>query len=198
MDQNILYSRMRITDYLRELSARKPVPGGGSASALTASLAAGLILMVINYTIGSYSDATCPGELVVLRDRQTADLERLTSLIDRDCEVFSSLMAVIKQKKDPSEAYRSAAEVPLDVCRIARNSLIAAEIAAPFAKKGIRADIVCATHLLRAAFSCARFNVEANLTGIKDKALADRTAGEIKTLESDIESVSVRIFDLAA
>ena len=41
-----------LKDYSKSLSTRAPVPGGGSAAALTACLGASLISMVANYSLG--------------------------------------------------------------------------------------------------------------------------------------------------
>ncbi|TBR15974.1 hypothetical protein EPO66_05245, partial [bacterium] len=47
-----VYINKSIKKYLEDLSAKKPVPGGGSASALTAALGSSLISMVVNFTLG--------------------------------------------------------------------------------------------------------------------------------------------------
>ena len=43
---------LTIKEYLHETASSKPVPGGGSAAALGASLAAGLVEMVAGLTVG--------------------------------------------------------------------------------------------------------------------------------------------------
>lgn len=47
-----MYCNKTLRGYLDDLAAKLPAPGGGSAAALTASEAAALISMVINFTIG--------------------------------------------------------------------------------------------------------------------------------------------------
>ena len=46
-----MYDSGSIKDYLRDLSAKLPAPGGGSAAALSASIGASLMCMVANYTV---------------------------------------------------------------------------------------------------------------------------------------------------
>ena len=47
--------------YLEALSAREPTPGGGSVAALVGALAAGLGVMVANFTLGrkKYATVSC-------------------------------------------------------------------------------------------------------------------------------------------
>jgi len=50
-----MYLNGSIKEYLKDLAARKPAPGGGSAAALSAAVGASLISMVANYTVGNPS-----------------------------------------------------------------------------------------------------------------------------------------------
>ena len=47
-----MYNEGSLKQYLNDLAAKLPAPGGGSAAALTAALGASLISMVLNFTIG--------------------------------------------------------------------------------------------------------------------------------------------------
>jgi formiminotetrahydrofolate cyclodeaminase len=47
-----MYKNSSLKRYLDDLAAKLPAPGGGSAAALTASLGASLISMVVNFTLG--------------------------------------------------------------------------------------------------------------------------------------------------
>ena len=47
-----MYNDSSLKQYLNDLAAKLPAPGGGSAAALTAALGASLISMVLNFTIG--------------------------------------------------------------------------------------------------------------------------------------------------
>ena len=46
------YLNKTISEFLKELSARSPVPGGGSAAALTGALGMGLLSMSARYSVG--------------------------------------------------------------------------------------------------------------------------------------------------
>ena len=47
-----MYKNRAVEDYLDELAAKLPVPGGGSSCALCAAMAAALVSMVVNFTLG--------------------------------------------------------------------------------------------------------------------------------------------------
>ncbi len=49
---SVNFKQVTLASYLEQLSRREPVPGGGSAAALTAALGAALISMAANYSIG--------------------------------------------------------------------------------------------------------------------------------------------------
>ena len=48
-----MYNEKPLRDYLNDLAARRPAPGGGSAAALSAAIGASLMSMVANYTAGN-------------------------------------------------------------------------------------------------------------------------------------------------
>ena len=54
-----MYNERSLSDYLNDLAARRPAPGGGSAAALSAAIGASLMSMVANYTVGNpkYKDS---------------------------------------------------------------------------------------------------------------------------------------------
>ena len=193
MDKIKEYRKITVEGYLDELSSRKMVPGGGSASALSAALGAGLNLMVMNYTIDPSRDDESTKELIFLKERQSQIMKELSSLIDEDCEAFGSLMKALKEKKDAQARYKAAAEVPLKICRKARESMAISEQVAAKAKSGIATDIGCASHILKAAFNAARLNVNINLAHIADEAFVEEAKNDILAMSTDIETMSESI-----
>ncbi|MDP8257953.1 MAG: cyclodeaminase/cyclohydrolase family protein [Candidatus Aadella gelida] len=184
------YLQNTIATYLEDLSAKRMVPGGGSVSALGASLAASLNLMVINFSINGIEDSPI---LLECRKEQEEGLDVLKKAIDDDCEVFLRLMKEISDKKAGPESYKNAASVPLIVCgECARSAKVSLDIL-PHANANLKSDIRCAVHMLKAAFYSARENVEINLTGISDtvyveslKAVLSENEKKILEAERDI------------
>lgn len=46
------YKEQTLKQYLDDLAAKLPAPGGGSAAALNAAIGTALISMVVNFTLG--------------------------------------------------------------------------------------------------------------------------------------------------
>ncbi len=166
-----------IKKYLKELSERRIVPGGGSAAALAASLGAGLNLMVINYS----------EDLLEEKQKQERILERLTILIDEDCRVFSELMDKISAKEEAQKEYESAAGVPMEVCRNCEESMSITSRIAKKANQHLVSDVGCAAHMLKSAFCSAWINVKVNLEYIKDPEIKARFESELKAMKERIE-----------
>ncbi|MFH1305527.1 MAG: cyclodeaminase/cyclohydrolase family protein [Candidatus Omnitrophota bacterium] len=176
-----------VKDYLSKLSAREPVPGGGSASAFAAALGAGLNLMVLNYSIpaGGQEDAKTKG-LKDARLRQEDSMRKLSALIDEDCRVFRALMEALSAKRDAQKEYRRAAEVPLKICRECCTSADITAYLVENANKKLLTDVCGAAYILKAAFLAARLNVEVNLKHIEDDLFISDTHKELKACEEKI------------
>jgi formiminotetrahydrofolate cyclodeaminase len=189
------YLRSTIEEYLRVLSERKIIPGGGSASALVAALGAGLNLMVINYSMGGASSGKAPRELSSARQRQQKSLDRLSLLVDEDCKAFQELMEALSSKRDAQKEYIVAAAVPTEICRECNTSIGITAHLAQNANRKLMTDIGCAAYILKAAFHSARLNVEVNLKHIGDRLLVESTEKELDTIEKEIDIADGRVRD---
>ena len=63
-----MYIEGRIVDFLDKLASSAPEPGGGSASALAASIGAALVSMVANLTVGKQKYADVQDQIKELVD----------------------------------------------------------------------------------------------------------------------------------
>ncbi|MFH1552427.1 MAG: cyclodeaminase/cyclohydrolase family protein [Candidatus Omnitrophota bacterium] len=187
-----LFLQGNIKEYLKELSERKIVPGGGSASALTAALGAGLNLMVINYSIKSDSDELAQG---LLEDRQSQQesLDHLSLLVDEDCKAFRELKEALLSKPDAQKEYIAAAMVPMKICRECHKSMEITARLLDSANRNLLTDVGCASHILKAAFCSAQLNVEINLKYIKDRSFVEDTEDKLKTMIKGIDRAASKV-----
>src|SRR6266545_1560094 len=175
--------------FLDELASAAPAPGGGSIAALSGAMAAGLLTMVCDLTIGKKQYAEFDDEVRSLRERSEALRAELQGLAQADVDVFNHLAAAYKLPRitDADAASRRAAiqqvtrgatEVPL---RIARAVTALLPLCAPLARHGNRnavSDVGVAVLLVQAAL----LNVEINLAVLEDQLFVRQTRAQSEDL----------------
>lgn len=172
------YKDQVVQKFLDDLAAKRPSPGGGSVAALTAALAAGLLSMVANYTIGK--DPKKDENIKDLLNQSEHLRKEFLDLMDRDVEAYASVSSSRKQGEEQYQlALRNATEVPLKVCIYCEEGLKLSESFFPDANKNLLSDLDIANILFKSALSAALINVKINLPLIKDK-------GFIKNIEQRI------------
>ncbi len=160
----INYAKVSISDYLKQLSSREPVPGGGSAAALTAAIGAGLLSMVTQYSIGrktntKATDARLKNILKSLQIQQ----QRLLELSSLDAEAYLAVSAArTKDKKAQKKASRYAAVVPREVCRLSYKALDVAPFLVAYGNPYLLSDVQVAIELLHAGYNGAVVMVKIN------------------------------------
>lgn len=172
-----IYANKPIKQYLDDLAARLPAPGGGSAAALTAATGAALISMVTNFTLGKPKYAKHEKEIsAILASSEKLRVE-LLRLVDLDVIAYKS-----KDLKD-------CLNVPFMVCRLCFEAI---KLCPPLVKKGninLISDVAVAAVLLESAFSAANFNVEINLKLLKDKKISGKVRKELSKKGNAIKKV---------
>lgn len=196
MSEHLLDQPVR--QFLAELASNAPAPGGGSVAALTGAMAAGLLTMVCDLTIGKKAYASFEGEARSIRVRAEALRAELQSFLQADVEVFSSLMDAYKlpkatenevaRRKDAIQlATRAATEVPLQSAQAAAALL---PLCGPLARQGSRnavSDVGVAAQLIRAAVPSALLNVDINLPVLEDAQFARDTRDAAASLTNGLE-----------
>jgi formiminotetrahydrofolate cyclodeaminase len=171
-----------LREFLQQAASRSPTPGGGSVSAVTAALAAAMVAMVANLTLGKrgYEEAHPVSEHALARSGAAiAELEHLSAL---DIEAFEGVMtawrmpsATPSQKTARVEAIRAAAgnasQVPLRICRSCIDILTQAAALAPSGTKSAISDVGVGAYLADAALRAAMLSIEANLALIEDESI---------------------------
>ncbi|MBN1870316.1 MAG: cyclodeaminase/cyclohydrolase family protein [Candidatus Omnitrophica bacterium] len=157
------YKNCTLDEYLDVLSKRTPVPGGGSAAAMTAAMAVALVSMVANYSKSRDSNIRSQKKIGAILKQSAQIRRRLLELVDLDAQAY---LGVVKTRQSPTKtkkkALRKAAEVPLEVCRLCYRAI---QLTPYLVEKGnprLISDIEVAAELLLAAFHSARVNVGAN------------------------------------
>ena len=135
-----------LTEFLNELASNAPVPGGGSTAALTGALAAALVSMVGNLTVGKKRYANVEEDVKALLDKSESLRRRLSDLLEADTQVYGSLSKAYKLPRDSKEqkaarayaiqaALKEAGAVPMQIAEACVGVL---DLCGPTAQKGNR------------------------------------------------------------
>ena len=165
--------------FLDAVAAPSATPGGGSASAFAAAMAASLGQMVAGLSRKKKSQAAYVDQLSTALDEMRKAADNLSEAIDRDAESYDAVMAAFKLPQSNAEetaqreaaiqkATKGAAEVPLQVAErtvalFERLGQLEGIVAA-----SMRSDLLVARLMADAGARGALANVEINLDGLKD------------------------------
>lgn len=206
-DAPTIYARESLQTYLDDAASKKPAPGGGSVSACVGALGAALVAMVCNLTRGREKFAAVEDEVQALVRKADAARERLEQLLQDDTVAYNGVIEAYKMPKETEaeQAARSqavqdglivAANVPLEICRVAVEVCRLAQVAAEVGNPQAVTDAGIGAILGEAAVVGAALNVKINLGSIKDAAYVKAAAGEIEALQG--EAAALRAEVLAA
>jgi methenyltetrahydrofolate cyclohydrolase len=199
---------LTIDEFSARLASGEPVPGGGSASAIVASLAASLLAMVANLSGGRAKYEAYASTHARALAAAEAARRRLLDLADEDATAYGRYAAALKLPRETEAererraealgtAAREASEVPLTVVR--ECALLLAHLEAMTGRSNLNAasDLEVGARLAAAAGRGAAANVMINLPAVGDARFAGGVTAELdgllETIERDMLSVSRRV-----
>lgn len=195
-----MLTRLSIEEFTESLAAANPTPGGGSAAAAAGALAASLIVMVSDLTIGREKYRTHEAAVRAIRDRAAALRKDLLALVDRDAQAYDAVVGALKLPKatEAEKAARAAAlsranlfatETPMataDAC--AALMTMAIELARKGNANAV-SDAGAAALLAYAGLRGGVMNVRINLKGIADGEQVAKARARVRRLEVDAEKL---------
>ena len=159
----IPYAQTLISDYLEQLSAKEPVPGGGSAAALSGAMGAALIEMVTRYSMGKGKPAAVETAFADTLDKAGKLRKRLLELVTLDSQAFLNMR---EAKKIGEDAYKKAtalaAGVPAEVKSKCVEGLSMTALLHQEGNRYLLSDVIAAEAFLKAAVEAANAMIEAN------------------------------------
>jgi len=199
-----LLTNQKITDFLHKTASGTPVPGGGSVSALSAALGAGLTEMVANLTIAKKGYEAVENQMTEIAETARKLREKLVTEVDKDANAYQDVLAAFKLPKTTEDektqraqaiqdAMKNAARVPLGV---ANNALQVMDLAEKVIRNGNRnaaSDGAVGTMMARTAVLGALFNVKINLASVKDQAFVEEMMQAVNQLESRVHEREAEI-----
>ena len=152
-----------LSEYLDRLSAREPVPGGGSAAALSSALGAGLIAMVTQYSLGKGKPAAVEAKLNKILVKAVDIRSQLFEMVDEDAKAYLDVVAARKLDKNAQKkAAQKAFAVPRLICRLSYQAVELTPYLVDNGNPYLMSDVEVALELLLAGYHSAIVMVKAN------------------------------------
>lgn len=181
-------------EFISALAAGTPTPGGGSAAAYVGAMAAALVAMVAQLTIGKKKYAEVEPLMKSLLEKAQNSVAVLSQAVARDSEAFTKVMEAIRLPKDTPDqaalretavekAMKHAAEVPLETAAAALDVMELATQAASYGNKNAISDAGSSCALARACIRSAGYNVRTNCSSLKDQKIVDGLIKKLKQIE---------------
>jgi formiminotetrahydrofolate cyclodeaminase len=202
-----LLKKLAIEEYLAKTASGDPVPGGGSAAALNAALAAALTEMVARLTIGRKNFEEVDARMREAAEQAAALRLKMVEMIDNDSAAYAEVLKAFQLPKETAgekssraraieDALKGAALVPLEVARAAVRIMDISRIVIASGNPNALSDGAAGLLAARMAARTALYNVRINLASLKDKAFTDRLRQEADRLEAEAEAKEKEILSL--
>ena len=166
--------RAGVEPFIEQLAAPTATPGGGSASAASGAMAAGLAHMVGSMSRGKKAYLQHEAQLSEAIARLGSLREELKAAIDADAASYNVVMKAYRAARETDDggagvnaALRQATSVPLSVAERAAEVAQIAEMLKPITNPNMASDLTSAIALAQAALTGAVANVEINLGSMK-------------------------------
>lgn len=171
---------LKVHEFLEELFSKKPVPGGGGASALVGAVAVSLAGMVANLTKGKKGYEAVSSDMERILEKAESIKNRLVDLIDEDAKgylevdkVYKSIVKTEEEKRSKKErleeALKKAYFPPMQMIEVLSE---AKELFQELEKKGTKlalSDVTIGKMFLETAMKAAEMNVYANTELMRDE-----------------------------
>lgn len=186
----------KLKDYLNVLAKARPVPGGGSASALVLSLGLSLFSMCLGYSKSRFRAKQYQESKQNLKKL----LEQSLELIDRDKEAYKMVKKAFKlpqntkkekekRKEEIEASLKEATLVPLEVVRIAKEGLSWGKEFRKFCNKNLISDLHVGITFLESAYLAGNEFIDSNLKLLKDENFIIKVREILELLSREVENL---------
>ncbi|MBI5324611.1 MAG: glutamate formimidoyltransferase [Ignavibacteriae bacterium] len=188
-EKNEPLASMTVRKFVESVAARTSAPGGGSVSALLASLGVGLGTMVsrLTYGVRKFEDVeTKMREIIPPLYELT---QKLIPVIDADTNAFNDYLEGVRMPKDTPEqqstrnkamqaGLKKAIEVPLTTMRLGDSAWDSMIELAKYGNIASKSDVEVGAKALETGIWGAHKNVMINIPGIEDAEFKNKTLEE--------------------
>ena len=197
--------QLSVQEFINELSSGNPTPGGGSVAALCGALGAALSTMGANLTVDREQYEQTRKSMEEVRMSAATLSTRFLALMQEDSDTYQTVMAAFGLPRETDdqitsrqaaieEAMKKAAAVPLETLRASEELIRVARDAVRGGNPNAITDAAAAVQLANTTAVVASYNVQINISRIKDQAFVakcEKEATEIlkrqEALLSDVD-----------
>ncbi len=203
MTETTRFRDLTVADFVHKLASGEPVPGGGSAAAIAASLGGALVAMVASLSEGrpKYAAHAALHAEAIAAGNALAD--RFLALADEDADAYAGYGHAMKMPRDTDEerearsaAIRAAAHkasmAPFRTVQACLEMVAIAEALAGRSNKNASSDLEVASLMAVAASHAAAANVYINLPSIGDESVAQDLLARTQALADEIDRIADR------
>ena len=174
---NTTQASASFAEFLSQIAAKTPTPGGGAVACATGALGAALAGMVVSYSVGKKSLAPHRAEL----ENAAHTLENMRSVFlelgEEDAAAYGLVNELMRLPEDDSRrkselhgAMRASIQVPMAAIAAAGDLLRLCEKLAPITNTQLHSDLGIAVTLSEAAAKASLWNVRVNAGMLGDDA----------------------------
>ena len=196
MAQEDQKDEVTLSQFLDAVASGTATPGGGSVSALVGTLAAALVEMVVNLTLGKKGFEAQEAEMKKMGEEAHSYREALGATIAQDINAYQGVMkayllpkATEEDKKNRKEeiqkALKRAADPPLFTAATSLKVLKLCQRAAEKGNPNTVTDAAVGALLAEAALQGGVFNVLVNLSALEEETTVKKMKQELKRLEAE-------------
>lgn len=166
--------------FIEELADKKPVPGGGGASALVGALGVALLNMDAIYTTGNEKYKDVEDEIKAQIEKYNEIIISLKDLVQVDADAFYPLSLCYKMPRTTDEEKRlkrealeknlyKAAMIPLQIMEKSYEAILLIDRLTEIGNKNVIGDVATGAVFLIAALKGASLSVFANTSSMKNE-----------------------------
>ncbi|MDC0145279.1 glutamate formimidoyltransferase [bacterium] len=197
-----------IVDFVDEVSMDSPAPGGGSVSAVAASMSVGLVSMVANLSFNKKEFYKKRKKINKLADRAQQLKNDFLNLVDLDTLAFNDLMNAFRlpKKTDKEIQFRTeqilsmtklVTEIPLRTLEKTEEAIDLALEVLKIGNVNCVSDVGVASEMAYSSAYGAYYNVRINLLDLKkEKSYSNQINHKIIAIISNMDNKISKIRDL--
>jgi len=178
------YPSLPLKEFLDDLAAKTPTPGGGSAAALAGAIAAAQACMVMEYTLGKKKYAEYQERLTEVLGEFKRAQKMFCQLLSEDMAAYERLSAAQKgeDQQEMERAVATATAVPMEIIALACTLAVKLDEIKSFVNVYLLCDLQVAAIMAYSSARSASTSVRVNMENMTDRKGAARIENQLDTL----------------